>query len=636
MARASKRGIREALDFSSLAIASVKAGRPEDAVRHFAQAVACAPRDPGVRLNLARVLTRLGRADWAARELTTALSLKSVPAEAASMLAKLAETQPIYSPLRLNRVGLVSALEASGIDRQPLATLVFRLLTATNAAHVAEEPEAAAHTGGVPPEVHPLADVLAGVAAVPASAPDVASGLVGKRTHALLRDKLLLAALSSGVNTEHRVEILCVAIRETMVAELDDARWQDADLLALALAMVRQLELNEYVWPFVAEEPPAPDVDDVRKTLADALAGDASAGVRLVRIALARPIEDVAGEIQPEALAKVRPLVVRHWLERHALEASRYRSLTETLTVETFGMDVDRAEDDVSTRVAAQYEARPYPRWTSVRLPEPGSLRRALLSRYASDADLPETGYDVLIAGAGTGRHACQSAVGHGMDARVLAIDLSRASLLYGAGQAAALGVTNLSFSSGNLLDAAALGRQFDVVESVGVLHHMADPLAGWRALVDVLKPGGLMWIALYSATSRRNIARIRERADFPGVSPSDAAVRAFRADLLTEEPTDDEPWIGHSIDTWSLSGFRDLVVHEHERGFHLPEIKTFLDGSGLEFLGFTLNQSEVQGFLKAHPDEVWPGDLSTFDTYEQANPRLFDGMYSFWCRKAL
>ncbi len=35
------------------------------------------------------------------------------------------------------------------------------------------------------------------------------------------------------------------------------------------------------------------------------------------------------------------------------------------------------------------------------------------------------------------------------------------------------------------------LGRQFDLIECVGVLHHLGDPLAGWRVLVSLLKPGG-------------------------------------------------------------------------------------------------------------------------------------------------
>lgn len=40
----------------------------------------------------------------------------------------------------------------------------------------------------------------------------------------------------------------------------------------------------------------------------------------------------------------------------------------------------------------------------------------------------------------------------------------------------------------------------FDVVYSAGVLHHTEDPERGFRELVRVLKPGGLVWVGLYGA----------------------------------------------------------------------------------------------------------------------------------------
>ena len=41
------------------------------------------------------------------------------------------------------------------------------------------------------------------------------------------------------------------------------------------------------------------------------------------------------------------------------------------------------------------------------------------------------------------------------------------------------------------------LNKQFDIIESIGVLHHMDNPMAGWKILTDCLKPGGLMKIGL-------------------------------------------------------------------------------------------------------------------------------------------
>ena len=48
------------------------------------------------------------------------------------------------------------------------------------------------------------------------------------------------------------------------------------------------------------------------------------------------------------------------------------------------------------------------------------------------------------------------------------------------------------------------LNKKFDIIESAGVLHHMADPVAGWRTLTNCLKPNGLMKIGLYSNLARQ------------------------------------------------------------------------------------------------------------------------------------
>ena len=55
-----------------------------------------------------------------------------------------------------------------------------------------------------------------------------------------------------------------------------------------------------------------------------------------------------------------------------------------------------------------------------------------------------------------------------------------------------------------------ALGRTFDLIESNGVLHHMADPWAGWRVLLSLLRPGGFMRIGLYSEIARWGVVAAR------------------------------------------------------------------------------------------------------------------------------
>ena len=73
------------------------------------------------------------------------------------------------------------------------------------------------------------------------------------------------------------------------------------------------------------------------------------------------------------------------------------------------------------------------------------------------------------------------------------------------------LGIENIEYMQADILDLGKLNKQFDIIESAGVLHHMDNPMAGWKVLTDCLKPGGLMKIGLYSELARKHIVKIEK-----------------------------------------------------------------------------------------------------------------------------
>ena len=81
-------------------------------------------------------------------------------------------------------------------------------------------------------------------------------------------------------------------------------------------------------------------------------------------------------------------------------------------------------------------------------------------------------------------------------------MDFSKASLAYALRQARRYGSPNLSFLHGDSLN-LEMHQEFDAVDAIGVIHHMADPAAGLRALIRALKPGGFMKLGLYSRRAR-------------------------------------------------------------------------------------------------------------------------------------
>ena len=217
---------------------------------------------------------------------------------------------------------------------------------------------------------------------------------------------------------------------------------------------------------------------------------------------------------------------------------------------------LEEITDEVSSKVRDQYEVSPYPRWVNLGLrlkPAPISkvveeIKLKLFDDTIKEVEAP----NILIAGCGTGQHSIGTAARF-KGSKVLAIDLSLSSLSYAKRKTEELGIQNIDYMQADILDLGKLGRQFDIVESAGVLHHMDDPVAGWRVLTDCLKPGGLMKIGLYSELARQHIVEMRQEISKAGIGSSDAAMKSFRTTVMTSDQNHHKK-ILNSSDFYSLS----------------------------------------------------------------------------------
>ncbi len=273
-------------------------------------------------------------------------------------------------------------------------------------------------------------------------------------------------------------------------------------------------------------------------------------------------------------------------------------------------------ESDTGQKVRAQYEEHPYPRWLDLHRVTPTDRQLALTHNH-------------LIAGCGTGYATCQLALRY-PNVSFTALDLSLASLSYAKGKADALGLRNISFMQADILALEGLAGPFDHIDCSGVLHHMADPVAGWGALKEKLAPGGRMHIGLYSELGRADIVAARAliaEQEFPATHQGIVAARQAIADLPSDHPA--KPVLRRQ-DFYSTASCRDLLFHVQEHRFTIPMISDALDQLGLKFDGFSQLDPDLASHAPANRL-----DLAAWQGVEEAHPTGFRAMYHFYCSAA-
>ena len=400
-------------------------------------------------------------------------------------------------------------------------------------------------------------------------------------------EPLLLRLMEDVVIRDAALERLIIETRRRML---------DQPLsIAVMVAIAHQCFNTEYVFDESAEE--RAKLAHLRDAI---LAADRAPDHRYAAYAAYRPLSTLEGN--KGSIASLA--------RRQVLEPAEERRLTAQIP------SINAVKGNVSARVQAQYEENPYPRWV-----------RTQLSAHAS-APVEGVG-SVLVAGCGTGQNAIITALRF-PGAKVLAVDISRASLAYAKRKTLELSIHGIDYRQADILGLGELTERFDLIECSGVLHHMEDPLAGWRVLASLRNPGGRMRIGLYSELGRRAVVRARELIATEGFQPDAEGIRACRAAIRARS---DDPLfasLARNEDFYSMSGCRDLLFHTQEVRFTLPQIESMLGTLGLRFLGFEFPDSgeTLARYSKRFTD---PLDLQSWHRFEQELPDTFSRMYQFW-----
>ena len=432
---------------------------------------------------------------------------------------------------------------------------------------------------------------------------------------ALSRDQLLCRLLECTPITDVSLERLLTNVRLAMLSTSTTDIGRDERLLGFYCTVARQCFINQYVFSMTEVE--ADHAQHLRASLERALVmGDPCPDLWPAIVGAYFPLH---------ILSKVEALLDRSWpacvsalLVQQVKEPAEERRIASSIPVLT------GIEGEVSHAVRQQYEESSYPRW--VHAGPPG--QPIILNDRR-----PEQAFDVLFAGCGTGLSTVEFAR-QTPHARILAIDLSVASLCYAQRMAQSYGLANVEFGQADITKLGTIGREFDYIDASGVLHHLADPWEGWRKLLSLLRPGGFMLVGLYSELARQGIVAARRLIADRGYRPIPQDIRRCREEVMA---ADDGSLLKSVIqwnDFFAMNECRDLLFHVQEHHVTLPEIKLFLAAAGVRFGGFMLDALTLQRFAARFPEPAAMTNLDCWQDFETQAPSTFAAMYQFWVHK--
>ncbi len=260
------------------------------------------------------------------------------------------------------------------------------------------------------------------------------------------------------------------------------------------------------------------------------------------------------------------------------------------------------SESNISQAVQQLYDTYPFPPETLLDEPPPGYNWRwnwPVAYSFCTGQKPKNQAIRILDAGCGTGV-GTDYLVHLNPEAHVTAIDLSSGALEVAQERCQRSGADRVTFHHLSIYDVGQLEGEFDLINCVGVLHHLPDPIRGIKALASKLAPGGLFHIFVYAELGRWEIRLMQQ------------AIRLLQQNSTLAQPTGETYQEGVKIgrqifaalpennrilkrekERWAMenhrdASFADMYVHPQEIDYNIDTLFELIEASGLEFLGFS------------------------------------------------
>ena len=442
----------------------------------------------------------------------------------------------------------------------------------------------------------------------------------------LLKEELFLLMLKKTLIRDISLEKILTKLRSEILLSLNDT---NKDILNnhfnFIVSLAEQCWFNEYIF-FQSEK----EIDSLKKLKNKVENNKEMNELEVAILGCYVPLNTSKVISEGLLVHKSNNILFNDLIAMHIKEPIKELELKKSIRC------LSNISNSVSKKVRDQYEENPYPRYKSFYKPPQHNFIKWLNSEIKPNKIVDNGKFqkpDILIAGCGTGKHIASTQ--RYLNGNTLGVDLSLTSLAYAKRKINESGFKDVQFLQADILQLKELDKKFNVIESVGTLHHMRDPIKGLKVLTDILEPGGIMKLGFYSELAKQKVLKAREIIKQKNLKTTIEDIRIFRQEIINKKDNLFYKNLLSTIDFYSASGVRDLCFHVQEHRFKIPEISEMLKNLDLEFLGFMLvNPSIKTNYLKIFPEDKKNTSLGNWNQYEIKNPDIFSGMYQFWVRK--
>ncbi|MBE9199668.1 MULTISPECIES: class I SAM-dependent methyltransferase [unclassified Nodularia (in: cyanobacteria)] len=250
----------------------------------------------------------------------------------------------------------------------------------------------------------------------------------------------------------------------------------------------------------------------------------------------------------------------------------------------------------VSAAVAKLYDTYPFPPEPLLDEAPPGyNWRWNWSAAYNFCTGRKPAKQDIRVLDAGCGSGVSTEYLVHlNPQAQVVGIDLSAGTLEVAKERCKRSGADRVEFHHLSLYDVEQLPGEFDLINCVGVLHHLPDPIRGIQALAKKLAPGGLMHIFVYGELGRWEIQLMQKAiALLQGDKKGDYRDGVQVGRKIFASLPENNRIVKREKELWSLENhkdecFADMYVHPQETDYNIETLFELIDASGLEFINFS------------------------------------------------